>query len=128
MQTFTMDSDFSPLEKYELIYLASPYTNYVWSIHGAAADIARITGRLILKRLNVFSPIVHSHYVSMASGIDPLDHSFWMKVDESFMHKSDALLVCQLSGWQESKGVNQELERFLALEKPRYTLEVGFVR
>lgn len=128
MINFTMDSDFTPLRKYDLIYVGSPYTKYVWGTDAAAYDISKITGRLMLRGLKVFSPIVHSHYVSIASGIDPLDHEFWMGIDESFMWKSDALLICKMSGWEDSYGVSLEIDYFKNNNRPIFSLDPGFVR
>lgn len=125
---FTMDSDLTPLLEHDLIYLGSPYTKYSWGIDQAAHDVGLITGRLMARGLSVFSPIVHAHYVALASGIEPLDHDFWMKIDTAFMKKSDALLVCQMSGWDESHGVSLEMEYFDWVQKPIYTLNPGFVR
>jgi hypothetical protein len=122
------DSEVSSLLRYELIYLATPYTKYPWGIEAAAEDAARITGRLIGQRLKIFSPIVHSHYICMATGIDPLDHEFWLEVDAAHMHKADALLVVRMSGWDMSSGVNKEIKIFDEAKKPIFGIEPGFKR
>jgi hypothetical protein len=114
------------LRPFGLVYLATPYTKYKWGLDAAAVDAAKITGRLIQLGVNTFSPIVHSHWVAMAAGIDPIDHEFWLNADEAFMHKSDALLVCRMSGWQESYGVNEEIKYFDKANKPIFYLDPGF--
>lgn len=125
---FSQDSDLTPLRQYELIYVASPYSKYIWGIDAAFDDIAKITGRLIRNELNVYSPIVHTHKIAIASGMDPLDHSLWMKIDETLMNKSDALLVVKMQGWQESYGVNYEVRYFDTRGKPIHFFDPGTVR
>lgn len=125
---FNMDSDFTPLHVYDMIYLATPYTKYPFGIYEAARDAALISGRLIRRGLDIFSPIVHAHYISMATGIDPIDHTFWMKVDYAFMKKCDALMICHMSGWEESRGVGLEIDEFAKAKKPSFHLNPGFIR
>lgn len=125
---YTMADDLSPFERYELIYVASPYSKYVWGLDQATNDIAKITGRLIARGLKVYSPIVHTHHIAKVSGIDPLDHKFWMKYDESMMNKSDSLLVVKMPGWEDSYGVNYEINYFSSGLKPIDFLNPGFIR
>lgn len=125
---YTMDSDFSELKKYGLIYLASPYTKYVFGLTEATKDVALIAGRLIRKGLNIYSPIVHTHYIAVAAGIDPVDHEFWMKVDAAFMERCDALMVCRMPGWDESSGVAHEVDEFDKRNRPIIQLNPGFIR
>lgn len=123
-----INDDFSDLGGYDLVYVASPYSKYMWGLDGATKDISLVTGRLILKGLNVYSPIAHTHTIAINSGIDPLDHAIWMKFDEAMMKKSDALLVCQMAGWKESYGVSYEIEYFDKMNRPIYTFDPGFIR
>jgi hypothetical protein len=127
MINFTMSSDFTPLEKYGLIYLATPYTKYVWGIEHACHDAAKIAGRLISRNLSIFSPIVHSHTICMAAGLQALDHEMWMNIDRKFMAKSDALIMCQMPGWQESYGMSLELDYFTKAGLPIFNLDPGFM-
>lgn len=121
------DTELDTLLAYDLIYLASPYTKYKFGIDAAAHDVAKVAGRLIGRGIKVFSPIVHSHYVSLATGIDPLDHEFWMKADEAFMKKCDALVIARMAGWEDSYGVNLEIKNFSVAKKPMFGIN-GVIR
>lgn len=97
----------------KLMYLASPYTKYPYGLDAAAQDVAKIAARLTKEGQRVYSPIIHTHYIAKFGGIDPLDHAFWMQVDETMMERCDGLVVVRLSGWEDSKGVRMEIEWFL---------------
>jgi len=107
-----------------LYYLATPYTKYQGGDLTAAFIAAcRLTADLIAAGHNVYSPIVHCHPVAMNSGLDPLDHSLWLAVDEAMMEACDALLVAQMQGWRESYGVDQEIKFFRNARKPVFYLD-----
>src|SRR6478609_3449581 len=108
----TMDSNFEPFQAFGLIYLATPYTKYVYGLDAGAQDASLVAGRLIRKGLNIYAPIPHTHAIAKAAGIDPIDYDFWMGVDKAFMDKSDALIVAHLAGWDQSRGVAAEIEYF----------------
>ena len=66
--------------------------------------------------------IAHSHAVAMASGIDPCDHTIWIPLDDPFMDAARGLIVADVDGWRDSYGVKVEIDRFLAMRKPRFLL------
>ena len=113
-----LTDDLTLVRGYNMVYLASPYTKYPRGIYNAAYDISRIAGDLLNDGINVFSPVVHSHYIAMLSGMDPLDHDLWMRIDRGFMNNADVLLVCQMTGWEESRGVEEEIKFFEHHKKP----------
>jgi Domain of unknown function (DUF1937) len=102
----------------KLWYLATPYSKFEWGIEAAAAKAARVTGALMREGWNVYSPIVHSHYIAMLCGLDPLDHDFWMETDKAFMQRCDGLIVAMMQGWTKSKGVRMEIDAFKKAGKP----------
>lgn len=97
----------------KLFYLASPYTLYEAGQDAAAEAVAKIAARLTKEGRRVYSPIVHTHFIATLGGIDPLDHDFWMGVDEAMMERCDGLIVARLPGWKESKGVGMEIKWFM---------------
>ncbi|MCC7253837.1 DUF1937 family protein [Hyphomicrobium sp.] len=101
-----------------IFYMASPYSKYAAGIWPAYREAARIAGRLVDAGLNIFSPIVHSHPLAAYGDIDPLNHALWMKADAPFCAMAGGLLVVQMDGWHESKGVLAEIEIFRAADKP----------
>lgn len=123
-----LDTIIDTLLTFDQVYLATPYTKYPWGIDAAAYDAAKVAGRLMNMGVHVFSPIVHAHAVSAAAGIDPVDHAFWMNIDVAHMNKSDALLVCRMTGWQDSQGVNMEIKEFTRVQKPIFFMDPGLTR
>jgi Domain of unknown function (DUF1937) len=125
MTAFSIDDDLTELKRFNMLYVATPYTRYPKGIDIAAIDAANITGRLMLKGLNVYSPIVHTHECAKHAHIDPIDHDLWMRIDKAFMALCDGLIVCTLPGWAESKGVARERDYFKEVNKPIYYLRIG---
>lgn len=111
------------LDQSKLYYLATPYTKYHAGIWPAYKEAARIAGRLTALGISLYSPIAHSHPLAVYGGIDPLDHSFWMRVDARFVAICDALIVAKMNGWDESKGITIEIAAFATAGKPIFTVE-----
>jgi hypothetical protein len=110
--------------KYDLVYLATPYSKYKKGVDEAFKDAARLTGRLLKMGVKVYSPICHTHPIAIYSLIDPLDHSIWLPFDEAIMAKADAMLVAKMEGWSMSRGIQHEMGFFGAAEKPIYYLDI----
>ena len=117
------DDELVSLRKYELVYLATPYSKYEGGIDAAAVAAARVSGKLLKRKVRVFSPIVHTHYVCVATDIDPFDHEFWMDADSPFMDLCAALVVVRMPGWDTSYGVNKEIVHFAESGKPIYGMD-----
>lgn len=104
------------------IYVASPYSNYAGDnqpgLSRAAGAAAALTGELMKGGMIAYSPIAHGHYVTLNSYLDPLDHEMWMKQCMGMMEKASGLVVLQLPGWRESKGVQMEIDYFAKASKP----------
>lgn len=111
------------LRLYSLVYLATPYSKYRGGISLAFRDAAALAGRLLIAGVKVYSPIAHTHPIAEAAGLDPLDHDLWLAADEPFMHAAQALVVAEMDGWQVSKGIAHEMERFQQLGKPFYFID-----
>lgn len=109
------------------LYLASPYSNYLDGLDAAyvlATDISEELSRAGIKH---FCPITVSHEICDRSGIKPKDHDFWMTVDHLFMGRAYGLVVVGMEGWEESRGVAEEVAYFRAAEKPIYFLDPAIV-
>lgn len=93
-----------------MIYLASPYTDNKVSVRRARYNAALdCTAELMKRNIPIFSPIVHCHEIARRHVL-PKDHAFWWKYNQHFLRQSDQLLLLIIDGWQESKGVRQEIE------------------
>lgn len=109
-------------------YLGSPYTRYEArgdqpGIFAAFDDVCLAAAYLIRRGVPVYSPIAHTHPIAIMGGIDPLDHSIWLPADQPMMDAAGGLIVVKMPGWQESKGVQHEIEAFEVACKP-----IGFMQ
>lgn len=99
-------------------YLASPYTSYRYGREAAAFQVSFVAAYLMTKGVKLFCPIAHSHAIAEAGDLDHIDHDFWIQNDRPLMEAAKGLIVCQLPGWQESRGVQAEIACFQAAGKP----------
>lgn len=111
------------LRKFDLTYLASPYSKYMDGPAAAFADVCRIAGRMLVYGVNVYSPIAHTHSIAIHANIDPLNHDVWLLFDAAIMAKADALCVAMMDGWEDSYGVSHEIEVFTKVGKPVFYLD-----
>src|SRR4249920_519353 len=92
-----------------MIYLASPYSHPDPAIRDQRYVAAcRATVRLLLGGQSVFSPIVHGHPL-VQLGLSG-DWLFWARHDQWHLSRCDEVLVLALSGWEESEGVQAEID------------------
>ena len=100
-----------------MIYLASPYSHPDPAVRKQRFCTAcRVTAELLRAGQLVFSPIAHSH--GIAEHNLPCTWSFWEPFDRWFLERCDELVVLMLDGWQESVGVQAEIQLAHALGKP----------
>jgi Domain of unknown function (DUF1937) len=112
------------LKKFDLIYIGTPYSKYPGGIEVAFIDACRLTAQLLSEGLNVYSPIAHTHPISVHGGIDPMDLSIWLPFDAAMMGKADAMIVAMMAGWESSTGVRHEIQAFIEVGKPVYFLDL----
>jgi hypothetical protein len=106
-----------------LAYLATPYSLHPHGTVAAWQAACRLAGQLIRAGTNVYSPIAYLHAVGRYSGIDPLDHEFWMRIDRAMMDRCDVLLVAHMAGWESSKGMAIEIADFERAGKPIFDVD-----
>ena len=85
------------------IYLALPYSGQEEKAYMVAN---RVAGLLMEDGHIVFSPISHSHSI----GVHRNDFDFWMAQDLPWLETCDKLMVLKNEGWEESRGVQRELQ------------------
>lgn len=105
-----------------LAYFATPYAKYPGGMDRAFIDTCRVTARLLLAGINVYSPIAHSHSLAVYGGLAGGDHAFWLPYDELMMSRCDTLIIAHMDGWRESKGIAHEVEFFKRAGKPIFDL------
>jgi hypothetical protein len=102
----------------QLIYIASPYSHTDKSIeHQRFEMVRKFTAVMLQQRYLVFSPIVYAHEMARVFNL-PTDAAYWDAFNMSILRRSDALYLCCLDGWEESKGVQREISTARALYIP----------
>jgi len=94
------------------VYLASPYTHEQYLVRALRAKAAaRAAGVLLKAGYLVFSPIVHGHLIAMYSKFPvPIDYSYWESLNKEFIIWSDVLYILTLDGWEDSAGIEREID------------------
>ena len=93
-----------------LVYLASAYSHPDPAVRMQRYEAAcRAAAWLFHKGLLVYSPIAHSHGVSLHGGLDGT-WRFWERYDRAMLERSDCLIVwTAIDGWSSSVGVLAEI-------------------
>lgn len=93
-----------------MIYLASPYTHSNPTIAVSRFwDTRKFVAQRLKAGLPVFSTIVHNHELAYLYGL-PTDQEFWWKYNRAMLNKADEVWVLKLDGWEDSAGVQREIE------------------
>jgi hypothetical protein len=108
-----------------LIYLASPYSEGGADMtlrHFRWLTTARIAARLMAEGKNVFSPIVHSHFIAteytQMTGKQINDASRWQYLNAAMLDQANSIYVLTLDGWDRSSGVQHEIDYAKRCNKP----------
>lgn len=109
-----------------MIYLASPYTHKDPHVVQERYDLTeQCTYELLKRGLPVFSPIVHCHKIAVDFGL-PTDAAYWEKYNMEFLRRARELYILTIDGWQESKGMKQEIAAARGIRMPyHYVNEWG---
>lgn len=102
----------------QYFYLATTYTRHPDGHHQAFVDACRVAADLMNRGINVFCPISHSHPIANHGNLDAADHEFWMRMDRPFMDGACGIIVCRMPGWEQSRGIAEEIAVFKAAGKP----------
>jgi len=111
-----------------LIYVATPYSHhskemralrYIWAV--------RCITELHLQGKYPYSPIAHWHQAATEFGLAK-DHNYWLSYDRLMMRLSSEIYVATLPGWQESKGIQSDVDYAKAIGKKVTYWEPDFVR
>lgn len=99
-------------------YMATPYSLYNEGLDQAYRDACVAAGEMIACGVNLFSPIAHSHPISVFGDLTQTDHTLWMRVDYPMMRAAMGLIIVEMPGWKDSIGVQEEIGFFEKQEKP----------
>ena len=90
-----------------MIYLASPYASDSATVRQARLEAVRqVCGNLVNQGKIVLSPMVYTGELAQRGYHPPQG---WYAFDLQFLSRADELLVLQLPGWEQSKGVLIEI-------------------
>ena len=90
-----------------LIYLASPYAHPSNTVQKARLEAVRyVCGQMVNEGKIVISPLVYLGELAF-KGVHPPQG--WYAYDLQLLARSDELIVLQLPGWEDSKGVMVEI-------------------
>lgn len=93
-----------------MIYLAIPYT---WNPEKSFEIANKVAAELMLKGNVVFSPISHSHPISLhMTKEQQIDHDLWMKQDLPMLLKAKKLVIIDLGQelTRNSRGLQKEIK------------------
>lgn len=93
-----------------IIYLASPYTHIQPEVREERYQLtmAAVAHHLPRERHAIFSPIVYCHEMAKQFNL-PTDFLFWETFNFRMLSQCACLWVLQLPGWEESAGVQGEI-------------------
>lgn len=97
--------------KYDLWYLASPYTHSEEKVMAERFEaVSKVTVELLKRSLFVFSPIAYNHPMNRCDYRLPVTWDFWKPYDLSFLERCTGVIVLMIDGWKESVGVTAEVQ------------------
>jgi len=99
------------------IYLASPYSGTDFEQELRYEHVKLAVKFMVEEKLAVYSPILHCHDLARTYKL-PTDATYWELVNSGFINNCSELWVLMLPGWEESRGIELELQYARLLEKP----------
>jgi len=111
-----------------LAYLATPYTNYPDGIEIAFREASRLCAELLRADVAAYSPIAHCHPLAIHGDMDALDRDFWLGYQRKMMARCDALIVATMASWEQSLGIQYEVQFFAAAGRPIFHLDPNTMR
>lgn len=93
-----------------VIYLASPYSDDDPDVRQQRfVEVCRAAANLMSAGYVVFSPIAHGHSIVEAGDLAGTHHRFWMEQCLPMVDRCDEVMVLKLDGWEDSRGVREEV-------------------
>lgn len=99
-------------------YVASPYTDTDPKIRARRYEaVEKFAAFLCLQRVWAFVPIMHSHHMGLKHKL-PYEFEFWNEWNQAMIRPSRGVIVFEIEGWDESRGIAAELEFAETLKLP----------
>ena len=102
-----------------LTYLALPYSDPDQRVRQYRFEVANRWAAKLMDEMGwvIFSPISHSHPIAEAGGL-PRCFAFWEPFDRAYLSVSCMLVVIKLDEWEQSVGVQSEIEMAREMSLP----------
>src|SRR5258708_2253201 len=100
-------------DQHKIIYLACPYTHPDHTVREQRFKLATdAAAELIRQGHIVYSPITMTHPIDvvMAESTKTLGSDYWVQFDEAFMAVCAEMVVLQIEGWNQSRGIQREID------------------
>ena len=92
-------------------YMASPYTHEDPDVRQRRFEqVCRAAAHMMDEGKVVFSAIAHGHAIEIYGAESRRDWEFWENQCINMLDTADELLVLTLDGWQDSVGVQREID------------------
>lgn len=108
-----------------MIYVASPYSGTPDQQFGRFLAVREYTAQLIADGYCAFSPIVYAHELAQQHE-HKTDAQSWERFNTEIIRHCQRMIVLQLPGWAESKGVTAEIALGRLLNLPIQFVEAKF--
>lgn len=93
-----------------MIYIGSPYSDPSFLVMDDRAYQAGCFAAYMAKQGHVvYCPIASWHHLAKEHAM-PRDFPFWSKMNLDILSRSEELWVLQLGGWENSRGLAEELK------------------
>lgn len=83
-----------------------------------------VTAHALDANLQVFNPIALTWRADKLREFSDGTFEFYEQLDNRYVDLSSCLVICNLPGWEKSKGLTKEIERFEEQGKPLYILDI----
>ena len=94
-----------------MIYIAVPYSHKDRKVrHDRFFAVTQYAAMLMSSGKSVFSPITHTHLISVVGGCEAKPFEFYEEADLKILSVCDELHVLCLPGWRKSRGVKAEIK------------------
>ncbi len=111
------------MSKQELIYLACPYSHQDPKMVQLRYSVsAQIASHLFKQGLMVFAASMHNSLLAHMAGVSD-QFARWKDFNHLMIERVDKLMVITMEGWEQSQGVQDQIQYAKQLGKPVEMIE-----
>ena len=122
-----MQIDHSHIEYAEegFAYLAGPYTHKTFKKRwDRYCSLTKVAAKLMISGHTIYSPITQGHTAHRMCEMPVGWDGFWKRQSLNMLSQASRLIVVMLDGWEESVGVQAEIEHATLMAIPIYYIGV----